>query len=271
MDDVRIGSALRVIRIRQRLRQSDVARRAGIRRETVSRLERGGLGRVSVATFRAVARALGVTADIGVRWRGAELDRVIGAAHAELHEALARFLSRKPEWEWRSEVSFAVYGERGVIDILAWHAATRSLLIIELKTELADPQLLVATMDRRVRLARRIVGRFGWDPATVSAWVVLSEGSTNRRCVERHRHLLRGAFPADGHAVRRWLAAPSGQLSALSFWSSVRSGSVRRSAGQTRRVRVTRPAGPRRDPGAPGGDEWTPRPGILPNGPWRDR
>lgn len=34
------------------------------------------------------------------------------------------------------EVSFSIYGQRGVIDILAWHAATRSLLVIELKTEM---------------------------------------------------------------------------------------------------------------------------------------
>ena len=240
MDDVRIGNTLRVLRVRKRLRQSDVARRAAVRRETVSRLERGGLGRARVDTLRAVANALGATVDVRLRWQGAEIDRVAGAAHADLHEALAGLLGRRSGWEWRAEVSFSVYGERGVIDILAWHASTRSLLIIELKTELVDPQALVATMDRRVRLARRIAERFGWEPATVSTWVVVSEGSTNRRRVGRHRALLRSAFPVDGHAMRRWLTAPGGQLSALSFWSDARSGLVRRSVSQTKRVRRTR-------------------------------
>ena len=246
MDDVRIGNSLRVLRVRKRLRQSDVARRAGVGRETVSRLERGCLGRTPVDTLRAVASALGANVDVRLRWQGAEIDRVAGAAHADLHEAVAVLLGRRRGWEWRAEVSFSIYGERGVIDILAWHARTRSLLIIELKTELVDPQTLVATMDRRTRLARRIAARFGWQPATVNCWVVLSEVSTNRRRVNDHSALLCSAFPANGHAVRRWLVAPAGQLSALSFWSDARSGPARRSVGQTKRVRLARTDRPER-------------------------
>ena len=237
MDDVRLGATLRVLRIHKRLRQSDVARRAGLRRETVSRLERGGLGRLPLDQARAVATALGATLDVRLRWQGADLDRTMGAAHADLHEALVGLLGRRPPWAWRGEVSFSIYGERGVIDILAWHQPTRSLLIIELKTELVDPQELVATMDRRVRLGRRIAERFDWSPTTVSCWVVLSDTSTNRRRVGRHRGLVRTAFPAEGHAMRRWLRAPSGRIDALSFWSDVRSGPARRTISQTKRVR----------------------------------
>lgn len=246
MDDVRLGNTLRVLRIRKHLRQSDVARRAGIRRETVSRLERGGAGRIPIDVLRAVATALGASAEVRLRWQGADLDRVVGAAHADLHESVAGLLVRRRGWRWRGEVSFSIYGERGVMDILAWHAPTRSLLIIELKTELADPQELVATMDRRTRLAHQVAARFGWEPLTVSCWVVLSEGSTNRRRVDRHRGLLRTAFPADGRALRRWLVAPAGRIAALSFWSDVRSGPVRRTIGQTKRVRATSDAGSER-------------------------
>ncbi len=127
MDDVRIGNTLRVVRIRKRLRQADVARRAGVSRETVSRLERGGFGRVPHDTLRAMATTLGIRVDIRLRWQGGDLDRVMNAADADLHESLARHLARLPGWQWRPEVSFSIYGERGVIDILAWHAATRSL------------------------------------------------------------------------------------------------------------------------------------------------
>jgi transcriptional regulator with XRE-family HTH domain len=246
MDDVRIGNSLRVLRVRKRLRQTDVARRAAVGREVVSRLERGGLGRTPVATLRAVATALGASVDIRLRWQGAEIDRVVGAAHAELGGAVARLLGRRRGWQWRAEVSFSIYGERGVIDILAWHARTRSLLIIELKTELVDPQTLMASMDRRTRLAHQIAARFGWQPATTSCWVILSESSTNRRRVHDHRDLLRSAFPADGHAARRWLTAPRGRLSALSLWSDARSGPVRRSVSQTKRVRLDRNASAKR-------------------------
>ncbi|MFV2064655.1 MAG: helix-turn-helix transcriptional regulator, partial [Chloroflexota bacterium] len=105
MDDVRIGNTLRVIRIRKHLRQSDVARRAGVRRETVGRLERGGLGRVRLDTFRSIATALGIRVDVQLRWQGGNLDRVMNAAHASLHESLVRHLEKQPGWAWRPEVS----------------------------------------------------------------------------------------------------------------------------------------------------------------------
>jgi hypothetical protein len=136
-------------------------------------------------------------------------------------------------------VTFSHYGERGVIDIVAWHAATRSLLVIELKTELVDPQALIATMHRRVRLGREIADQLGWSkPATISAWVVISDTRTNHRRVSRHAALLRAAFPSNGHAMRSWLRKPSGRISALSFWTDARPGAARHSAGLPKRVRI---------------------------------
>lgn len=237
MDEVRIGSTLRAVRIHRHLRQADVARRAGVSREVVSRLERGGFGRERYDTFHAVASALGIRADVRLRWHGGDLDRVVNAGHAALHEALAPYLGSLPGWLWRPEVSFSIWGERGVIDILAWHPGTSSLLIIELKTALVDPQELTATMDRRVRLGREIARGLGWEPATVSAWVVLADTRTNHRRVGRHRGLLRTAFPADGHAMRTWLRRPAGTIFALSYWTDVGSGATRRTPGQPERVR----------------------------------
>lgn len=240
MDDVAIGNALRAIRIRKRLRQSDVARRAGVGREVVSLLERGQLGSAKFDVVRAVARALGAQIEVRVRYQGAEVDRVVNAAHADLHESVARFLASRPGWSWRSEVSFSIFGERGVIDILAWHAATRSLLVIELKTELVDPQGLVATMGRRVRLAAGIAAQFGWRPASIGCWVIVTDSSTNRRHRARHGALLGTAFPHDGRTLRRWMSKPTGAVAGLSFWSYVGGGAVRRTVSQTRRVRPTR-------------------------------
>ena len=166
----------------------------------------------------------------------------MNAAHAALHESLARHLGRSAGWTWLPEVSFSIYGERGVIDILAWHAATRCLLIIELKTSIVDPQELVAVMDRRVRLGARIAADHGWRPATVSAWVVVADTRTNHRRVLRHAGLLRTAFPADGHQVRAWLRRPSGSINALSFWTDDRHDDLGRPPGNPRRVRVARRA-----------------------------
>lgn len=224
MDDQRIGQAFRAIRVRRRLRQSDVALLAGVTRRAIGDMERGDLAGQRLEVLRAVAVALDATIDVGLRWNGAELDRLQSSGHAALHEAVGGFLRTFAGWESDGEVTFAIYGERGVIDILAWHAASRSLLILELKTTLGDPQLLAASMDRRVRLGRRIAAERGWDPLTVSSWVVFGEGPTNRRHVARHEALLRGRWPAGGREMRAWLQRPRGTIHALSFFSDVRAG-----------------------------------------------
>ncbi|MEA2632936.1 MAG: hypothetical protein QOE66_3155, partial [Chloroflexota bacterium] len=74
------------------------------------------------------------------------------------------FRDQLPGWILAPEVSFAIYGERRVIDILAWHPGRRALLLIELKTELVDMNELLGTLDRKRRLARRIAQERGWDP-----------------------------------------------------------------------------------------------------------
>jgi transcriptional regulator with XRE-family HTH domain len=238
METDRIGSAFRAIRIRRGWRQRDVAERAGVPREVVSRIECGRAGRLPLETIRVVANSLGITVRVDLTWPGGDLDRVLNAGHAALHEALAGFFRSLPDWTPVPEVSFSIYGERGVIDIVAWHPASRSLLIIELKTALVDPQELVGTMDQRVRLGREIARQRGWKATTVSSWVILAEGSTNRRRARQHQGLLRGAFPADGHAMRAWLHQPAGPIAALSFWSYVGAGPTSRLPCQGRRVRV---------------------------------
>lgn len=221
MDDVRLGNAMRLVRIRGRLRQADVARRARVSRQLVGRLERGRAGRYPMDTVRAVANALGMRIEVRARWQGSDLDRLVNAAHARLHESVARELATLSGWRWLPEVTFASYGERGVIDILAWHPASRSLLIIELRSELVDPQDLVATMHRRVRLGREIARGQGWDAVTVSAWVIVRDTSTSAVasnatvtcCAGRSRR--RDGRCAAGSSVHaeRSQGCPSGQMS----------------------------------------------------------
>ena len=217
MDDVSIGRALRAVRVKKRLRQRDVAQRAGLSQQTVSDIELGRIGGMTLSTVRRVAGAIDARIIASVRWQGADLDRLLGARHSAMHEALAAAFTSLPEWVRLPEVSFSVYGERGVIDILAWHPPTRSLLVIEIKTELADLQETLGTLDRKVRLAPIVARERGWSPASVSAWLVIAEGSTNRGRVQAHASLLRSKLPADGSALRAWLRSPVGEVRALSF------------------------------------------------------
>jgi transcriptional regulator with XRE-family HTH domain len=220
MDDMRVGAALRAIRLRRRWRQDDVATRARVSRSLVSLVERGHLGATTLETLRRISAALDVRLDVIPRWRGGELDRLLNARHSELHESVASFFRGLDGWLLAPEVSFSIYGERGVIDILAWHQPTGSLLVIELKTTIIDVNDLVGGVDRKRRLARDLAATRGWKVTTVSSWVIVERGRTNQRRLRAHRSVLSAAFPADGRAVGPWLQDPRSPIAALSMWPS---------------------------------------------------
>jgi transcriptional regulator with XRE-family HTH domain len=235
MNSSRIGRGMRAIRVRTNLTQQVVATRAGVPRGVVASLERGNIGRVRVEQLLAVATALRADVDLLLRWNGTDLGRLLNAGHSAMHELVVGMLATAG-WAVVPERSFSIWGERGVIDLLAWHAATRSLLIVELKTEIVDVQRLIGTVDRYRRLAPEVARELGWVPATVSTWVAVAESPTNRRRLAEHVRVLRAAFPSDGRSTRGWLRSPSDPLHALSFLSDARV--ANRTAARSSRHRV---------------------------------
>jgi transcriptional regulator with XRE-family HTH domain len=131
----RVGSLIREVRRRRRLRQVDVAAMAGVSHATVSLVERGKSDRLTPRTLEAIASALEVHLELYARWRGGEAERLLNRKHSLLAESVVKFFAGLAGWTVRPEVSFNVYGERGVVDLVAWNPATRHLLVIELKTQ----------------------------------------------------------------------------------------------------------------------------------------
>jgi len=235
---MRVAASFRAVRLRLGMRQSDVARAATVNRSTVSLIERGQWDRLSHRTLVQVADVLQIRVGVIASWRGSDLDRLLNADHSRLHERVAGLLGARAGWYWQPEVSFSIWGERGVIDILAFHPPTGSLLVIELKTEIVDAQDLVGTIDRRVRLAQQIAAERGWAAHATSAWVVVADTRTNRRRLAAHRLMLRTAFPADGRAIRAWLHVPSGTIRSLSFLPLASDRRISRRRAAVKRVRA---------------------------------
>ncbi|MGH2511753.1 MAG: helix-turn-helix domain-containing protein [Candidatus Limnocylindrales bacterium] len=220
MENLRIGRLVRTVRHRRRWRQVDLANRAGTSRTIVARVELGLLDSMPLGTIRRALAPLGISIDIGLRGPCADLDRVIDEVHAALLGICAAWLNGLG-WQTILEVSFSEWGERGSIDLLAWHEATATLLVVEIKTELVTVEGTLRTLDAKVRLAPAIVAqRFGWRPAHVARLLVLPDERTERRRVARHGVVLQDAFPDRGYAVRRWCASPAGPLAGLLFMSS---------------------------------------------------
>lgn len=235
MDAVRFGAALRAIRLRARLRQEDVARKARVSGSTVARIETGSVGTLTVETLQRIAAALGARADLQLRWRGGDLGRLLDAGHASMHDEIAKLFAGLPGWDAVHEASFAVYGERGVVDVLGWHAGRRMVLVVELKTQLVDLSEMLGTLDRKRRLAPLVARERGWQPLTTSVWLVLADTPSVRARVAAHRAVLHAAFPADGRRMRGWLRAPHGSIAAMSFVRNVHPRGIRPGAQRVSR------------------------------------
>lgn len=232
MDAVRIGRIVRALRIRRRWRQVDLAVRAGVSQSLIARVERGGADRLTLRTLERILTALGARLNARVDWNGEAADRLLDADHAAIVEMVIDVL-RRDGWEALPEVTFAIDGERGSIDVLAWHPATRTLLVVEVKSVIPDVQATVAVLDRKQRLAGRIGRRQGWDPASIATVLVVAESRTNRRRIAMHASTFAARFPGDAPAARRFIKQPgSAPAPFRALWFL----SVRTGAGSRQRV-----------------------------------
>ncbi len=203
----------------------------------VSLVERGHGDRVSFGTLRSISAAVDARLVLQLRWRAGDLDRLLDADHAILSAAVVRLLTTAG-WEARVEVTYTTRVASGSIDILGWHRPTRTLLVIEVKTEIPSAEATLRKLDEKVTIAAGVArDRFGWQSAAVSRLLVMEDSSTNRRRLAGHMALFDAALPTAGIAVRRWLRDPVGVVSGRMFLSSSDQGAVIRRAGGRHRVR----------------------------------
>jgi transcriptional regulator with XRE-family HTH domain len=238
MDDARLGRTVRVLRQRRGLRQRDLSARCGVSKSAISHIERGHADRYTIATVRRVMKALDATAELHATWGGAgDLDRLLDADHARLVGAWAE-RHRRAGWETWPEASYSIYGERGRIDLLAYHPPTATLEVAECKTGIWNVQDTVGRLDAKVRLGPVVAAGRGWQVRRTIGALVIAEGRTARRRIAQHHELFH-RYDARGHRADAFIGDPTHAAGGLlTFVSLPRSNqrSLRR-AGQ-RRVRV---------------------------------
>jgi transcriptional regulator with XRE-family HTH domain len=249
MDDVQLGARFRALRHRLGWRQADVGERAGLSQDVVSLVEVGRIADVSVRALRRHALALGGELRVELWFRGGDLDRLMDEGHAALVGAVAAVLGSMG-WETRPEVSFAVFGERGSIDVVAWHAVSRTLLVVEVKTRLTSIEETLRRHDAKARLAAQVVAeRFGWRPVRVARLLVLPDDTTARRHVRRHEAVLGSAYPLRGRELRAWLRAPAGSVAGLAFLPPTKEGRALRGPVSRRRISRAHAGASQHEPG----------------------
>jgi Holliday junction resolvase-like predicted endonuclease len=186
-----------------------------------------------------LANALDASLVVELRWRGADLDRLVDRAHAAVQNAAALRLGGAG-WVTHSEVSFNHYGDRGRCDLLAWHPSSKSLLIVEVKSRIGDVQDLLGRLDVKVRLGQLLAAQSGWaQPTRIVPALVLKDDRAARAVLERHPAIF-DRYGLRGRAALAWLRAP-GDASGLVWFEGANSDLAR--VNGPRRVRIGRPAG----------------------------
>jgi transcriptional regulator with XRE-family HTH domain len=269
VDDRRVGLIVRMLRRRRGWRQHDLAAHSGLSQSFVSQLERGHVDRVSLVDLRRVLGALDARGALEVRWRGGEVDRLLDEDHAGMAGEIVASLTGFG-WSSAVEVTYASYGERGSIDVLAYRPDSRSLLVVELKTELTSLEETLRRLDQKVRLGPSIaIERLGWMAASASRLLILPESTTTRRRLTMHAAVLEAALPTRGVELRRWLKSPVGTCAGIGLLPPSRRGGGKRAHGGPHRVRVPEATQPSRRPSvrSSGSSRQPPRQGRGSTGP----
>ncbi|MGH2383068.1 MAG: hypothetical protein ACRDG7_17850 [Candidatus Limnocylindria bacterium] len=215
MRDEQVGRLFRMVRIRNNWPQELVGERADLSASTICRIEDGQLARYHLDTIQRHGAALGLRVELRVIGRGGDVARTLDEEHAAIVEWVARLLVAAA-WLVEPEASYSIYGERGRIDLLAFHPGSGTLLVVEVKTELTDLQALFGSMSVKERLAPRIAHERGWGVRCVSSLLALADMPATHRIVSQHGRLFAG-FQRHALSIRSQLRTPRGAARLLLY------------------------------------------------------
>lgn len=206
---------------------------------TISRVERGLIRGVPLGTIERIAEALGATVDVTIRWQGEQLDRLLDAAHASIEEQTAAFMASSG-WSVRPEVSFNHYGDRGRVDLLAFHPGGGVVLVIEVKSSIGDLQDALGRLDVKARLGRALGDASGWaDVRAIVPAFVFADTRTVRRTIAQHAAIF-ARFTLRGRSAQAWVRRPSAPAPSGLLWFVNVQDSHGVSVTRRRRVRTVR-------------------------------
>lgn len=186
--------------------QARLAAQLEISQSELSRWERGSLEDCSVAEVERWGAVLGAHVSMEVRVDGER--PLTDARHARLQNWIVGLL-RQHGWTVLVEHSFNHYGDRGRIDVLAYHPIDHILLIIEVKTRIDDVQDILGRLDVKRRVAPILAREQRWPATATVPMLLILEHRTNRRRTADHAPVFAN-FTARARAASAWLRHPDG-------------------------------------------------------------
>jgi transcriptional regulator with XRE-family HTH domain len=186
----------------------ELARRARLSRHVVDRIENA----TAVPSLLAIARlfeTLGIEAELATR-APFLLDgtRQKDAAHARCSAYVHRRLRRHGLLVER-EIEIVHGRTHGWIDLLAFESASRTLVVVEIKTQIEDVGHLERTIGWYERQSWVACRRLRWRPTRVVSWLVILDTDAVETRLAANKEAVRLAFPERAAAVHRWLKDPT--------------------------------------------------------------
>jgi hypothetical protein len=212
-----------LIRHKAEKTQVELAKLAKVPLAEVKLVESGRAASVRLGRVRAMLEALDGRARLIPWWNGAAADRLLDERHAAIAERSVRYIGSLANWQPEVEVTFAEYGERGSIDVLATNRVASAVFVGEVKSAFGSLEETNRTLDMKARLAPRIVFKHvGWRPRTVARVLIVPRDTTIRRVIESHAATMRSIYPARSRELRAWLRNPMAPISGIWFVSDGR-------------------------------------------------
>ncbi len=200
------GRAAATIRRKLRVRQIDLAAAVGISTAHLSAIENGLVRHLDMDLAGRLCAALGGTLVFGIELPPALAgSRQTDAAHALAVAHVARRLAAAG-WLVAREVPIGGLTPTGWIDILAYHPELRVVLVIEVKTRLADLGETERQIQRYEMAAMAAAAERGWAATrTIGALLVLAT-EENDRFVSRNRAAFDSTFPVRSAGLQELVA-----------------------------------------------------------------
>jgi transcriptional regulator with XRE-family HTH domain len=202
---MRVGSSIQSTRQAFGWTEREFAGRLDTNQAAVQRLEAGRQSHLDVRLATAALDLLGirVTIDanpVGLAGRREQHDLV----HARCSGYVARRL-KQCGWEVRTEVEIGEGRFRGWIDVLAYRASDRALLVIEIKTEIDDFGRVLRSIGWYVRSSRDAARAVGWQPRVIVPVVIaLATVETDAR-LTMNADLVRNDLPGGPEQLMAWI------------------------------------------------------------------
>lgn len=189
-----------------------LASQVGVTPSYIGRIERGEAN-PSLKLVERIAESLGLDVQLVIR------PPVFPAGpqvHDSVHARCSAYVDRRLRglgWATAREVEIVHGRSHGWIDLLAFDQRTGTLLIIEIKTRLADLGGLERQLAWYERMAWQAALRLGWRPTRVVSCVLAIASDEVERVVRSYRDLLSIAFPLRAPQIADLLARPDAPFS----------------------------------------------------------